>query len=128
MILLINTSSSTCKISLVKDSWRYDDEWDSGRELAKGLLSYLQEKLSQNNKSWKDISAIGVFEGPGSFTGLRIGLTVANTMADSLGVAIAGGRGNYWQDQVVSKIESGANEKIVLPFYDREVNITTPRK
>jgi tRNA threonylcarbamoyladenosine biosynthesis protein TsaB len=117
-----------CKITLVDGDWRQDYSWESDRTLAKWLLGYLDKILKEHDKTWTDISAIGVFEGPGSFTGIRIGLTVLNTIADSQQIPIVGARGDDWQDEVLAKIKAGKNEKIVLPFYDRGANITKPRK
>lgn len=128
MILLIDTSTPICKVTFVYDTERNYHEWPAGRDLAKGLLQYLYDLLAADNKTWSDISAIGVFEGPGSFTGLRIGMTVVNTMADSLNIPIVGGRGDNWQDEVLLKLNDNQNQRIVLPFYGGEANITKPRK
>lgn len=128
MIVLIDTSTSVCQLTFIDGGWKQKYDWQADRTLAKNLLGYLNEKLGENSKTWSDISAIGVFEGPGSFTGLRIGLTVMNTIADSQNVLIVGGRGDNWQDEVLGKLNAGKNEKIVLPFYGSEAHITTPRK
>lgn len=128
MIILLNSSGKICKISFVDGAIRNDYEWQSEMMLAKGLLGYLDKLLMSNKKTWSDISAIGVFEGPGSFTGIRIGLTVMNTIADSQKIPIVWGSGETWQDDVLAKIKAGKNEKIVLPHYDRGANITIPRK
>ena len=128
MIILIDTSTSECKVTFVDGDWRQDNNWQSERTLAKGLLDHLNKLLAKYNKTWVDISAIGVFEGPGSFTGLRIGLTVMNTIADADMIPIVGGRGDNWQDEVLTKLKAGENEKIVLPFYGKDANITVPRK
>ncbi len=128
MILLLDTSTPTCKLSLIDGDWRFDDEWQADRTLAKGLLGYIHKNLQAHDKTWADLSAIGTFEGPGSFTGLRIGLTVLNTIADSENIPIVGGRGSQWQAVVVEKLNSGHNDKIVLPFYGSEAHITQPRK
>jgi len=128
MILLLDTSTPMCKLTLVDADWRYDDQWEANRELAKHLLEYLQTQLRKNGLSFDAISAIGAFEGPGSFTGLRIGLTVLNTIADARAVPIVGGRGLEWQEEALGKLRSGHNEKIVLPFYGSEAHITKPRK
>lgn len=128
MILLLDTSTSVCKLSLVDGDWRYDDEWQADRTLAKGLLGYLQSQLQRHNKSWSDITAIGVFKGPGSFTGLRIGLIVVNTIADSQSIPIIGAVGEDWQDDVVKRLQSGENEKMVMPYYGSEAHITKPKK
>lgn len=128
MILLLDTSTPICKLSLLEGDWRYDTEWQADRGLAKGLLGYINEQLSQNNKSLTDVSGIGAFMGPGSFTGLRIGLTVLNTLADSLEIPIVGAEGDDWQALAVQKLTSGKNEKIVLPNYGAAATITKPRK
>lgn len=128
MILLLDTSTPVCKLTFVDGEWRYSDEWQANRELAKDLLGYLKLQLEKNGKTWSNISAIGVFQGPGSFTGLRIGLSVLNTIADSEAIPIVGGLGETWQDEVLAKLSRGENEKIVLPFYGGEANITKPRK
>ena len=128
MIILLDSSTTVCKITLVDGDRRQDYSWESDRTLAKWLLGYLDKILKEHDKTWTDISAIGVFEGPGSFTGIRIGLTVMNTIANSQQIPIVGARGEDWQDEVLAKINIGNDEKIVLPFYDRGANITKPRK
>jgi len=128
MIILLDTSTPVCKLTFIDGDWRQDDEWQADRELAKGLLGYLDKKLQSIDKKWSDITAIGAFEGPGSFTGLRIGLTVLNTIADANSIPIVGGRGDNWQNEVIAKLKSGKNEKIVLPFYSSEAHITASKK
>lgn len=128
MILLLDTSTPVCKLTLIDGDWRYNDEWQADRELAKKLLGYLDEQLKKNEKTWRDISAIAAFQGPGSFTGLRIGLTVLNTIADAEGIAIVGETGENWQDKAIARLSAGENDKIVLPFYGSEAHITKPRK
>ena len=128
MILFLDTSTYTCKLSLVEGDWRYHDEWEANRELAKGLLGYLQTQLEKNNKNWKDISGIVAYQGPGSFTGLRIGLTVLNTYAEARQIPIIGATGGDWKSAGQQRLENGENDKIVLPEYGSEANITQPRK
>jgi len=128
MIVLLDTSTAVCKLTLVDDELHLDFQWQADKTLARGLLKYLNTKLQENGKTWSDISAIGVFEGPGSFTGIRIGLTVMNTLAYAQNIPIVGGRGGDWQAIVLEKLKTGKDEKIVLPFYGSEANITSPIK
>jgi len=128
MIILIDTATPVCRLTLVDGSERFHDQWQADRTLAKGLLAYLQTTLESHGKSWSDITGIGIFEGPGSFTGLRIGLTVMNTIADSQAVPIVGARGESWQDDALARLTSGENDHIVMPFYGSEAHITSPRK
>ena len=124
MIILLDTSTATCFLTVVDDEVWQDFEWQAGRTLARGLLKFLEEKTGDLH----NISGIGVMKGPGSFTGLRIGLTVANTLADSLNIPIAGATGEDWQKVVLKKLRAGENEKIVMPEYGAAVHITAPRK
>jgi tRNA threonylcarbamoyladenosine biosynthesis protein TsaB len=128
MIVLLDTSTPVCKLSFVDGDWRYDDEWESGRTLAKRLLSYLHDNLQKHGKAWTDISGIVAFKGPGSFTGLRIGLTVLNTLADSESVPIVGTTGDDWQSAGIARLKKGENDELVMPEYGGEPHITTPRK
>lgn len=128
MILLLDTSTAVCRLSFVDGSWRSDNHWQADRGLAKGLLKYINDKLLENSKSWSSITGIGVFTGPGSYTGLRIGLAVANTMSDAQNIPIVGARGGNWQNDVLEKLNSGKNEKVILPFYGGEAHITIPKK
>ncbi|NTW62125.1 tRNA (adenosine(37)-N6)-threonylcarbamoyltransferase complex dimerization subunit type 1 TsaB [Candidatus Saccharibacteria bacterium] len=128
MIVLLDTSSGTCKLTLIDDNGQYDYEWEAGRGLAKGLLKYIDNSMNKHDHAISGISGIGVFRGPGSFTGLRIGLTVMNTIADAQSVPIVGAVGDDWQLDAVTRLKSGDDDKIVLPLYDRDANISTPRK
>lgn len=128
MILLLDTSTPTCKLTLINgDDW-HEDEWLAERSLADNLLGYLENELKKHDASWNDVTAIGVFQGPGSFTGLRIGLTVLNTWADARAIPIVGEKGDDWKNRAVSRIRASENDHLVMPLYGREANITKPRK
>lgn len=128
MILLLDTSSSECKLTLVEgDVWQ-DYQWSAGRQLAKGLHGFVIEKLESLGKKIDDIDYIAVFEGPGSFTGLRIGVAVANSLAESLGIPIVGSKGENWQEDAIKKIKNNINERMIVPFYGSDFKITPPKK
>lgn len=128
MIILLDTSSTTAYLTLIKKGEYCDYQLQADRQLAKNLLGWIKEKLQDNNMTWSDISGIGGFLGPGSFTGLRIGLTVLNTLADDLSVPIAGTKGEDWKNEAIRRLEGGHNDKILLPYYGSEAIITSPRK
>ena len=104
MIVLLDTSTPTCKLTLVDGEYTYTDEWQADRTLAKHLLRYLTDKLEEYGSSLNQIEGIGVMKGPGSFTGLRIGLTVLNTIADANAVPIVGETGENWQKQALDRL------------------------
>lgn len=128
MILLLDTSTPECRLTLVDGDWRYESKWESGRQLAKGLLAYIQSQLEGQGKTWNDLTGLGVFRGPGSFTGLRIGITVLNTVSYAEGIPVVGEAGDNWQEVAVSRLLAGESDKVVLPEYGGEANITLPRK
>lgn len=128
MILLLDTSTPTCKLWLVEGDVVTAEEWEANRQLANGLLSYVETTLQKREKTWHDITGLGVYRGPGSFTGLRIGMTIVNTLADSLKVPIVGTTGDNWREKTLSRLKAGHDDKLVLPAYGREANTTQPRK
>lgn len=128
MILLLDTATPMCRLALIRGNNRYESEWEAKRELAHGLLGYLEKKLANNAATFTDLTGIGVLRGPGSFTGLRIGLTVLNTLAEALDVPIVGATGNAWQDEALARLQKGENDRIVLPLYSSDAHITRPRK
>lgn len=54
------------------------------------LLPLIEKLLKSQKKSFKDLTGIEVETGPGSFTGLRVGVSVANALAFSLGIPVNG--------------------------------------
>lgn len=110
MKLYLDTSSPLTILKL--DDHAY--EWESGRTLARDLLKFIHDKLQENGKDWRDITEIQFMSGPGSFTGLRIGAVVVNTLANDLKVPLYNHRGE--------KVD------VILPEYGRPANITPPRK
>lgn len=104
--------TSTPKTILKLDDKTYERE--SGRTLARDLLKFIHDKLVENGADWKDLTEITFFSGPGSFTGLRIGATVVNTLSQDLKIPLFNHRGEKCD--------------IILPEYGRPANITPPKK
>ncbi len=131
MIIFLDTSQNKTifKVSL-EDGESYDFAWESGRELSKGIFTFMEESIQaiKPNLSLNDINAIVYFKGPGSFTGLRIGATVVNTLAYSLNVPIVGVTTKDWMREGESRLKAGQDDKIVIPDYGRPAHITSPRK
>jgi len=128
MILLLDTSTPLCRLSLIEGDWQYDTSWEAGRGLAKGLLAFLESEIESQQKTWQDVTGLVVYKGPGSFTGLRIGVTVFNTLAYSNNWPIVGTTDDNWRQVGIERLEAGENDEIVLPEYGGEANITQPKK
>ena len=110
MKLYLDTSTPTTILKL--DDQTYT--WESGRNLAEKLLSFIHDKLKENHATWQDITAITFMSGPGSFTGLRIGAAIVNTLAHELNIPVYD--------------HHGERHQIIIPDYGRAAHISTPRR
>lgn len=130
MILLLDTSTPECRLTLVGDDGQtHDYTWQADRDLARYLLKFLHDKLAESSADFADITGIGVMKGPGSFTGLRIGLTVMNTIASDRHIPIVGVMHvDDWRARVLARLRGGENDQLVMPEYGAAANITTPKK
>ena len=54
------------------------------------VLPFIDELLKEKGKTIQDLTEISVVEGPGSFTGLRVGIAIANTLGTLLKIPING--------------------------------------
>lgn len=129
MILAIDTATPECKIFLIKDDEVIANKnWLAERRLAQELLGQLEDFLAEHDLTFDRLTGLVIFRGPGSFTGLRIGVTVFNTLADSLNIPIVGEIGDDWLKLGISRLEEGRVDSIVLPEYGRPPHITQPKK
>ncbi|MEM8675999.1 MAG: tRNA (adenosine(37)-N6)-threonylcarbamoyltransferase complex dimerization subunit type 1 TsaB [Cyanobacteria bacterium P01_G01_bin.67] len=62
--------------------------WDLGRGLASQLHQHLSEILTP--QTWQDLEFIAVAKGPGGFTGTRVGVVTARTIAQQLDIPLFG--------------------------------------
>lgn len=128
MIALLDTSTEFCRLTLIKADNVYSHEVEMGRRLAKDLLAFVERSLLEHGATFDSLSSLGVYRGPGSYTGLRIGITVWNTIADARQIPIVGVSGELWQREALERLRRGDDDRIVLPEYGGEARITAPRK
>lgn len=114
-------------MSLISDT-RSDFNWQADRKLAHDLLKQIHDFLTLYGADWDKLTGLGVYSGPGSFTGLRIGITVMNTLAESLNIPIVGLSGDDWRNDAVNRLKNSENDQVVLPNYGADAKITTPKK
>ncbi len=127
LILTIRTDKPEAEIGL------YDNlqqlaylTWPAHRELAETLHHKIKELLDGQGQALEDVQGVVVYDGPGSFTGLRIGISVANALATALRIPIIGSGGEDWLAGL-RKVASGKSEPVV-PEYGAPVHITKPKK
>ena len=110
--LKLYLDTSTPKTILKINDQEYSCDFDN--DLAEKLLEFIHDKLSKHKKTFHDITEITFMSGPGSFTGLRIGATIVNTLVNELNIPLYD--------------HFGKKHKIITPKYDRPANISKPRK
>jgi tRNA threonylcarbamoyladenosine biosynthesis protein TsaB len=130
LILTIRTDKPEAEIGLFEDEQKLAYEtWQAHRLLAETIHQKLDELLKSQNKELQDIRALVGFEGPGSFTGLRIGLSVVNALAASYKIPVVGTTGDDWVQAGIAKLLSGdISSSVVLPEYGGEIFVTPPRR
>jgi tRNA threonylcarbamoyladenosine biosynthesis protein TsaB len=129
LILTIRTDKPEAEIGLFQDGTKLAySTWQAHRQLAETIHLKIQEVLESQNYNLADISGIAAFKGPGSFTGLRIGLSVANALAYSLHVPIIAAPGADWLDKAARAIKQGEDERIAMPEYGSPPHITLPKR
>ena len=88
-ILYIDTSSSFLYSAIYKDNTIISEvKEEYGQSLSEVTLPKIVEMFTNNNLSPKDVDKIIVVNGPGSFTGTRIGVTIAKVYAWSTNIPI----------------------------------------
>jgi tRNA threonylcarbamoyladenosine biosynthesis protein TsaB len=103
-------------------------KWQAHLKLAETLNSKIEEILNKLSISYDGLDAIAIYKGPGSFTGLRIGMSVANALAYAQNIPIAAENGEDWIEKSIKALQSGKNDQIALPEYGAPAHITKPRK
>lgn len=110
MKLYLDTSTPETVLRLDDKEYKYG----FANDLAEKLLGFIKDKLEENHKLWRDITEIEFMSGPGSFTGLRIGASVVNTLAHELQIPLYDHHGHKHQQ--------------IIPDYGRGAHISKPRK
>ena len=91
MLLAIDTSTDTASLALAQDNTVLAElTWRSKQNHTTQLLPNLNQLFTLTGITAKDLAAIIVAQGPGSFNGLRVGISAAKGLAFSLGIPIVG--------------------------------------
>ena len=89
LILSIETGTDICSVALANDGELMAlRESDEGRDHAKKVALFVDELLRETGVQPSDIDAIAVGKGPGSYTGLRIGVSFAKGMCYALDIPL----------------------------------------
>ncbi len=116
--IAIDTSSEACSVSLVVNGLPSNASISAPKSHARSLLPFVHELLTSRQIGLGDLDFIACSEGPGSFTGLRIGLGVAQGLAFGAGKPMVG----------VSSLEAMARDaRLQYPEADIVVSLLDAR-
>lgn len=91
LLLALDTATDLASIALY-DGWRVvaEHSWHSARRHTVELTPHVDALLAQSDVRPADLNAVGVATGPGSFTGLRVALSLAKGLTLAIGAALIG--------------------------------------
>jgi len=85
LTIAINTASQESALALIQDDRVLGEvAWISNANESTKVLPGLEELLKNTGKTWEDLTRIFVIKGPGAYTSLRVGITIANGLAWTL--------------------------------------------
>lgn len=129
IVLTLRTDQPEVEIGLYHDKQQLSyHTWSAHRLLAETLHTEILNLLTKHKLQWQKIEGIVVFKGPGSFTGLRIGASVANAVAYSQAIPVVGTTGTDWISDGLEKLLAGKNDTQVIPAYGQAPHITQQKK
>ena len=90
-ILSIDTSSNICSVSILEDTNIIAQiHLNNGKTHSENLMTLIQQALQEANITLQGIQLLACCKGPGSFTGIRIGIATINAMAEVLKIPVIG--------------------------------------
>lgn len=136
MILLLETSTEICSVALTKENDIVASRMISEPNSHSQKLSLLiQEVIKQAGVSYSELSAVAVSKGPGSYTGLRIGVSTAKGFAYGLDIPLIsietlrilekGAKRKFPESGVVAMIDARRME-VYCEIYDSKGNVIKP--
>jgi tRNA threonylcarbamoyl adenosine modification protein YeaZ len=126
LMLALRTDKLEAELYLYMNDIKLGEiKWEAHRQLAETIHNKIEELIKRQGLSLAAVEKIGVYSGPGSFTGLRIGISVANALSYGLGIPIVGSTGENW---IAVCLENSDSAVTVMPEYGSEPHITKQKK
>lgn len=128
IVLGVRTDKEESELWLKIDDAIYKAIWLAHRELSNTIHLKISEMFDEHNIGYADLNGVIGYLGPGSFTGLRIGNSVVNATAYSIGIPVVGSSGDDWFEVGCRRLMAGENDKVIVPEYGGQIHITVQKK
>ena len=114
-ILNIETATKNCSVALAKDgvTIAIKEMAEQGYSHAEYLHVYIEAVLQEASLTFKDLAAVAVSQGPGSYTGLRIGVSAAKGLCFSLDIPLLA-----IDTLAVLALQASVNDGLIVPMID----------
>ena len=90
MLLAVDTSTERAGIALYDGDVLAEAVWRAGRDHGRHLMPVIQETMTRLGRRPADLTAVAAARGPGSYTGLRVGLSVVRGLSVALAIPAYG--------------------------------------
>lgn len=129
LVLTLRTDKPEAEIALYEGEAKIATEtWLAHRQLAETIHAKIRLVFEKAGKGLEQLEGVVAFQGPGSFTGLRIGLSVANALSYGLDIPIIAAQGDGWEAEGVARLQNRQNDIQARPYYGAPVHITPQKK
>ena len=129
-ILAIDTSSAICSVALLENNNLIDkNELNDGKTHSENLMPLLDELLKRNKVNIKEIELIACCVGPGSFTGIRIGVSSIKAIAEVLNIKVASVTSlealarNIENEETIISLIDARNNQVYAGIFDENINL-----
>ena len=127
--LAIDTSSNICSVSILEDKNIIIENHNNDQKThSQKLMPLIDETLKQVNLELNDIDILACCQGPGSFTGIRIGISTVKAFADVKNIPIIGVTSleslayNVKTDGLIASIIDAKNDNVYFGLYELKNN------
>ena len=130
-ILNLETATKNCSVALAKDGKTITCKEIAAQNFshAEKLHVFIEEILNENNVQFSDLNAIAVSQGPGSYTGLRIGVSSAKGLCYALNIPMIAidtlqllAKQIQIEDGIIIPMIDARRMEVFSAFYDKNHN------